>query len=845
MQTTKTITKRIWGVLLALCMLLSLMPMAAFAAEDPGVVYDYQFVTEDTIEIMGYNGTETDLVIPSQINGYTVVGIGDLDLLGDDTDTVESVVVPDTVKYIETFAYYPNTAYYVSSLTKVTLPEGLETIGDNAFASAPGLSEINLPSTLKSIGERAFMNCNIDNFTIPAGVEYIGANAFNETYMAVRKANEVRARGGDPFIVIGGELVKYAGDDTVVTVPDGVRGIATDAFSPYGGDVTSITLPDSVEYIADGAFGTQSELTTVNFGSGLKEIGFSAFWGCESLNNVVLPEGLKRIEQLAFANCSSLTNVTFPNTLEVLYAADESSRTGSFQNTPFWENLPGGENYLGSVFCFKETELDPWSSLHVDVRPGTLGLAAWQSSRHSTTVSLPDGLRYIGPNAFPYGMHDPKITDFRLPESVTYIDHEAGVPTSAMLDLPDALTYIGDSAFVGSGQVDLTYLEIPNGVKYIGQHAFSGVHMTYEVEVVDGDDVWRQDRYWTSKMDVRLPDSLEYMGWEAFAGNNIGQITNWPAAITTWDNFLSHCPMDALTLPDTILNIHGLTSDSIPVINLNQAKVIEGFDGYRTVEIYTSDAIQPGSGTILMPNMERVYPNTRVGGDGAGVVAIPNMEVYVPFNGVDEGFDEHLNVVIFEPSMLEGLPSAPSSAAPMVGSFTDVRTNNWFAGAVEYVVNNGLFSGVSDTSFAPNDPVTRGMLVTVLWRAAGEPSASASAFADVPADAWYAKAVAWANANGIVQGYDASTFAPDDRITREQLAAIFQRYAGFKGMETSGRGDLSQFGDTGALSNWAQEGVSWAVGAGLISGKGDGVLDPQGATTRAEAAVILQRFLEK
>ena len=254
MQTTKTIPKRIWGVLLALCMLLSLMPMAAFAAEDPGVVYDYRFVTEDTIEIMGYNGTETDLVIPSQINGYTVVGIGDLDLLGDDTDTVESVVVPDTVKYIETFAYYPNTAYYVSSLTKVTLPEGLETIGDNAFASAPGLSEINLPSTLKSIGERAFMNCNIDNFTIPAGVEYIGANAFNETYMAVRKANEVRARGGDPFIVIGGELVKYAGDDTVVTVPDGVRGIATDAFSPYGGDVTSITLPDSVEYIAEERF---------------------------------------------------------------------------------------------------------------------------------------------------------------------------------------------------------------------------------------------------------------------------------------------------------------------------------------------------------------------------------------------------------------------------------------------------------------------------------------------------------------------------------------------------------------------------------------------------------------
>lgn len=825
MQTTKTITKRIWGVLLALCMLLSLMPMAAFAAEDPGVVYDYQFVTEDTIEIMGYNGTETDLVIPSQINGYTVVGIGNLDLLGNGTNTVESVVVPGTVKYIKRFAYYPNTAYSVGNLEKVTLPEGLETIGDDAFASAPGLSEINLPSTLKSIGESAFKNCKVDNFTIPAGVEYIGANAFLGTEMVYNLMERVWD-GGDPFIVIGGELVCYFGDDPVVTVPDGVRGIATDAFSlarTENSKVTSVTLPDSVEYIAESAFGAQSELTTVNFGSGLKEIGFGAFGGCASLNNVVLPEGLKKIGDNAFAGCSSLDSISFPSTLEVLYP-------GSLERTPYWENLPGGENYLGRVFCFKETELDPWTPLHVDVRPGTLGIMEWQSSHYDTTMSLPDGLRYIGPDAFPSRMYE--LDDFTLPESVTYIDDvpngHRGVPKSALRDLPDALTYIGMNAFESDYQIDIGYLEIPNGVKYIGQKAFAHINTGS-----------------SQKMDVRLPDSLEYMDWAAFTNNNIGQITNWSAAITTWEDFLYDCQMDALTLPDTILNVHRLTSSAIPIINLNRVKVVEGFYGYGGVDILSYGAIQPGSGTILMPNVERVFPNTHIGGAGAGVVAIPNMDVYVPFNGVDEGFDEHLKVVIFDESMLEGLPSAPSSVAPMVGSFTDVRTNDWFAGAVEYVVNNGLFSGVSDTSFAPNEPVTRGMLVTVLWRAAGEPSSSASAFADVPSDAWYAKAVAWANANGIVQGYDASTFAPDDRITREQLAAIFQRYAGFKGMETSGRGDLSQFGDTGALSNWAQEGVSWAVGAGLISGKGDGVLDPQGATTRAEAAVILQRFLEK
>ena len=177
--------------------------------------------------------------------------------------------------------------------------------------------------------------------------------------------------------------------------------------------------------------------------------------------------------------------------------------------------------------------------------------------------------------------------------------------------------------------------------------------------------------------------------------------------------------------------------------------------------------------------------------------------------------------------------------------FADVAESDWFYDAVRYANENGLFAGVSDTEFAPDTAMTRGMLVTVLWRAEGEPSAGASAFADVPADAYYAKAVAWANANGIVQGYDASAFGPDDFITREQIAAIFQRYAGFKGMETSESGDLSQFGDAGKVSAWAQGNVSWAVGVGLISGKGDGVLDPLGSATRAEVAAILQRFLEK
>lgn len=193
--------------------------------------------------------------------------------------------------------------------------------------------------------------------------------------------------------------MKYAGDDTVVTVPDGVRGIATDAFSPYGGDVTSITLPDSVEYIAEEGFSDLSALATVNFGSGLKEIGDAAFSGCDSLNNVVLPEGLKKIGDNAFAGCSSLDSISFPGTLETLYPE-------SLRDTPYFENLPNGENYLGSMFFYKyiaaEGEEYHAPAVHINVRPGTLGLMTpviEGKAFDMMTYTLPDGLRYIGPNA--------------------------------------------------------------------------------------------------------------------------------------------------------------------------------------------------------------------------------------------------------------------------------------------------------------------------------------------------------------------------------------------------------------------------------------------------------------
>jgi len=137
------------------------------------------------------------------------------------------------------------------------------------------------------------------------------------------------------------------------------------------------------------------------------------------------------------------------------------------------------------------------------------------------------------------------------------------------------------------------------------------------------------------------------------------------------------------------------------------------------------------------------------------------------------------------------------------------------------------------------------MIVTILHRLEGEPSSQEStAFLDIPLDAWYADAVAWAAEHGIVVGYSDTAFGPNDPITREQMAAILYRYAQYKGYDVSAQADLSKFTDTGKISAYALPALQWANAEGLINGKGNGVLDPRGQATRAEAAAILMRFCE-
>lgn len=179
-----------------------------------------------------------------------------------------------------------------------------------------------------------------------------------------------------------------------------------------------------------------------------------------------------------------------------------------------------------------------------------------------------------------------------------------------------------------------------------------------------------------------------------------------------------------------------------------------------------------------------------------------------------------------------------------IGSFTDVDTDDWFADAVQYMLDNGMMNGVTDTTFGPGTTTTRGMIVTILYRLEGEPDTTASSFTDAASGMYYADAVAWAQANSIVTGITETIFAPDQAITREQMAAILYRYAQYKGYDVTASNDLSSYTDASRISAYATTAMQWANAEGLITGNTSTTINPTGNATRAEVATILMRFCE-
>lgn len=323
------------------------------------------------------------------------------------------------------------------------------------------------------------------------------------------------------------------------------------------------------------------------------------------------------------------------------------------------------------------------------------------------------------------------------------------------------------------------------------------------------------------------------------AGATVGALTNegnvWTFTVTAEDRVTSK------TYTVTVSFTEAPKSNDAGVSSITVAgfKAVAGANNSYTVTVPYGTVVKTGSFVIVTR-----HPR-------ATVSALTNTRNIWSFTVTAEDdvttavYTVTVNTAALPEPITPGVDNKKPASKPEVKlPFTDVSTSDWFYDDVAFVYENGLFSGTDSRSFSPNASMTRAMLVTVLYRLEGEPTVTGrSSFTDVRSGAYYEKAVIWAAANGIVTGTDSTSFSPDAKVTREQLAAILYRYAQYRKLDTDASAKLNSFTDADSVSAYASEALGWAVSEGLINGA-SGKLMPKGDATRAQVAAILHRFVK-
>lgn len=323
------------------------------------------------------------------------------------------------------------------------------------------------------------------------------------------------------------------------------------------------------------------------------------------------------------------------------------------------------------------------------------------------------------------------------------------------------------------------------------------------------------------------------------AGATVGALTNegnvWTFTVTAEDGVTSK------TYTVTVSFTEAPKSNDAGVSSITVAgfKAVAGANNSYTVTVPYGTVVKTGSFVIVtrhpratvsaLTNTRNIWSFTVTAEDGV-ITAVYTVTV---------------NTAALPEPITPGVDNKKPASKPEVKlPFTDVSTSDWFYDDVAFVYKNGLFSGTDSRSFSPNASMTRAMLVTVLYRLEGEPTVTGrSSFTDVRSGAYYEKSVIWAAANGIVTGTDSTSFSPDAKVTREQLAAILYRYAQYRKLDTDASAKLNSFTDADSVSAYASEALGWAVSEGLINGA-SGKLMPKGDATRAQVAAILHRFVK-
>ena len=592
---------------------------------------------------------------------------------------------------------------------------------------------------------------------------------------------------------------KLEGELKKVVIKDGVTNVGSYAlfFLPAA---TQVTLPESVTRIGRYGIAMCSKLTGMSIPKGVTEIGDFGLAG-NGLTAVTLPDGLQSLGRGAFDTCTSLTNTTLP-------AAITAVPGKCFANCTKLLNV----KYAGTVTAIGERAFEGCKSLTAAPIPETvteLGASAFTGCTALTDVTLPAGVAAIPDGCFQGCI---ALKDMKLPGTVTSVGHNAFTGCTAL----------GDVRCYGA----------PPTVQPAGaaEHSFEPAIVTIHYNpdpvygwTLDADGKWQgytvsskgaclHTGYGTHENTV--PATCGEAGRTETICDNCGEVVSTkeiPATgAHTWDNGkVTTEPTETTpgvrTFTCTVCG--EVKTETIPATGAHTHKWDAG--KVTTEPTATTPGVRTYTCTICGQTRTEIIPAT-------------------------------------------GSAVCPGGAACPSFRFRDVPApSNWAHEGIDYCVRRSLMVGTGVGTFSPDMACSRAQIVQILYNLSGDKTDYGNyylPFTDVAPGDWFYEAVAWAYANDIVAGTSASTFAPNDVITREQMAVILYGYtAKFAPEFTGNAASLSTFPDAGSVANWAYAAMSWAVGNGLISGMGSGgvsYLAPQGSATRAQASAIIMRYCQ-
>lgn len=813
------------------------------------------------IGMMAFNGNKlTTVILPENLISMGSGAFG--------VNKLTTLEIDHKLSVIPTGAFTSNT-----TLTNLEIPEGVKEIGSSAFRGAP-LKTLTISSTVEKIDDSAFILHHLGTLTIPGNVKYIGKQAFegnpnaktlktlilNEGLETISKGafnKNLLERVDLPGSVIALDSKSFVNNPTVVEVyttneahklftADEEKSHKIMYFNPY-------ELWAADDFIYEGTtltgFSELGKTKTSQYryvvlpdinpqGDRITEISKDAF----------VPDGYYFVKEEVFSP-NGLNKVVLPKYVEVI---DE--RAFQYNNLTTVE-FPGSLNTL-KLQCFNGNKLQKLviPDTVTNIEDGVF------STNNLTDVTLPNNMKII-----PKGLFARNITlqHIEIPYGVEIIDDYAfnGAQLKT-LKLPDSVIEIRRGAFYYH---QLKELEIPGSVKVLGHRAFSGTTKAIRLENLvlnEGLEEIGSEAFAVGLLkEVYLPNSLEKLDTSSF-DHNTGYEGSGKVNLYTYNkehlNFPESESYSIIYLEDS----NGGGSDENgngdegngENNNSGGGNDEDNNDGNGGGENNGSSGRSGSRRHISKPVVKTpsvVLPEETSGGkivlsdDKKTIKIVPDDGYEIDDLIIDGKSVGPLNFYKFTDDKEHTVDVVFKEKQEKIGvsTFTDVD-NHWAKDAIDYVVAHGLFHGISDTEFAPDNPMTRSMLVTVLYRYEKNPEINSStSFKDADGSTWYSDGVVWAADANIVKGITEDLFAPNENLTREQLITILYRYAQYKGIDVTASGDLNSYADSSEVSDWSSTAVKWAVSTGLLQGRGSNLLAPADDVTRGEAATFLARFI--